>query len=56
MTTSAPLPAMSETIFYVTTLLADRPRAIDKLIDYFGDPPRGGEVPLPRATSLPASW
>jgi len=56
MTTSAPPLAMSETMFYVTTRVADRPRAIDKVIDYFGDPPRTGEVCLPRAVSAPERW
>jgi hypothetical protein len=56
MTTSAPLLAMSETTFYVTALVADRPRAIDNVIDYFGDPPRTGEVRLPRPISASQNW
>jgi hypothetical protein len=46
--------ATAELLFCLTLLLADRPRAIDRVIDYFGDPPRarGADVPDPgsRAT------
>ena len=56
MMTSMPSLAMSETLLSVTLLVADRPRAIDRVIDYFGDPPQTGEVRLPRAVSAPGSW
>ena len=48
MLTSAPLVVMADTILYVTSLVADRPRAIDEVIDYFGDPPRKRDLPPPR--------
>ena len=38
----------ADTILYVTLLAADRPRAIDEAIDYFGNPPRTRAVPPPR--------
>ena len=28
---------LAESIFYLCALIADRPRAIDRYIDYFGD-------------------
>jgi hypothetical protein len=55
MTTSAPLLAMSETMFYVTTLVADRPREIDKVIDYFGDPPHTKSIPETPPTNCAAT-
>ena len=48
MMTSTPLLAMADTILYVTSLVADQPRAIDEVIDYFGDPSRTREIPAPR--------
>ena len=48
MMTSTPLLAMADTILYVTSLVADQPRAIDEVIDYFGDPSRPRELPTPR--------
>ena len=40
MTMSAPVLVTAGPIFCVTLRVADRPRAIDRVIDYFGDPPR----------------
>ena len=31
---------LSDSIVYLCALLADRPRLIDRYIDYFGDTPR----------------
>ena len=56
MMTSMPALAMSETILYVTSLVADRRRAIDEVIDYFGDPPRTSEVRRPHAATAPERW
>ena len=53
MMTSMPVLAMSETILYVTMLVADRRRAIDAVIDYFGDPPRTVAVRRPHAATAP---
>ena len=47
---------VADSILYVSALLADRPRPIDRVIDYFGDPPHAGEVRRPRAVSAPGSW
>ena len=52
MMTSTPMFAMAGTILYVTSLVADRPRAIDEVIDYFGDPPRTRELHPPRALEV----
>ena len=56
MPTSTPLLTLADTIVYITSLVADRPRAIDAVIDYFGDPPRPGEVRPPRALEVAARW
>jgi len=48
MTTSAAVPATAGPIFCVTLRMVDRPRTIDRLIDYFGDPPRVREASQPR--------
>ena len=52
MLTPAPLLVMADTILYVTSLVADRPRAIDKVIDYFGDPPRTRGLHPPRVLEV----
>ena len=52
MMTSTPLPAMADTTLYITSFVADRPRAIDEVIDYFGDPPRTRELHPPRALEV----
>ena len=52
MMTSTPPLTMPDTILYVTPLVADRPRAIDEVIDYFGNPPRTREVHPPRALEV----
>ena len=52
MMTSTPLRAMADTILYVTSLVADRPRAIDEVIDYFGGAPRTRELHPPRALEV----
>ena len=52
MMTSTPLLAMSDGSLYVTSLVADRPRAIDKVIDYFGDPPRTRGLHPPRVLEV----
>ena len=44
MMTSTPLLVMADAILYVTSLVADPPRAIDEVIDYFGGPPRTREL------------
>ena len=36
MITSTPLLEVADSIVYVSSLLADRPRPIDRVIDYFG--------------------
>ena len=41
MTTPTPL-TVSPALPSVALLVADRPRAIDAVIDYFGEPPRVG--------------
>ena len=56
MLTSAPLLVMVDTILYVTPLVADRPRAIDEVIDYFGDPPRSRRVRSPLGVEAAESW
>ena len=55
MLTPTPLLAMADTILYVTSLVADRPRAIDEVIDYFGDPSRPRELPTSRILDSPPS-
>jgi hypothetical protein len=47
-TTSAAVPATAGPIFCVTLRMVDRPRPIDRVIDYFGDPPRDREASQPR--------
>ena len=43
MITSTPLLEVADSILYVSSLLADRPRPIDAVIDYFGGArPRSG--------------
>jgi hypothetical protein len=37
MATSTPATPCLESILYLSSLLADQPRAIDRYIDYFGD-------------------
>ena len=39
MTMNAPGRHLSESIVYLCALLADRPRLIDRYIDYFGETP-----------------
>jgi hypothetical protein len=48
MTTPAAVLVTEAPIHRVTVLVADRPRAIDTVIDYFGDPPRSREASLSR--------
>ena len=51
MTTKVPANHLSDSIVYLCALLADRPRLIDRYIDYFGETPRyvpGREVPYGR--------
>src|SRR5690242_16702267 len=48
MMTQVPANYLSDSILYLCTLLADRPRLIDQYIDYFGEAPRyvpGRRVP-----------
>jgi hypothetical protein len=40
MTMKAPARYLSDSIVYLCALLADRPRLIDRYIDYFGETPR----------------
>jgi hypothetical protein len=40
MTMNAPARHLSDSIVYLCALLADRPRLIDRYIDYFGATPR----------------
>ena len=40
MTMKAPACHLSDAIVYLCALLADRPRLIDRYIDYFGETPR----------------
>jgi hypothetical protein len=40
MTMKAPARHLSDSIVYLCALLADRPRPIDRYIDYFGETPR----------------
>jgi hypothetical protein len=40
MTMKAPARHLSDSIVYLCALLADRPRLIDRYIDYFGETPR----------------
>ena len=56
MMTSTPPLAMSETFVFVPWLVADRRRAIDEVIDYFGDPPRAGEGRRPHAVAAAERW
>ena len=56
MMTSTPLLAMADTILYVTSLVADHPRAIDEAIDYFGEAPRSRRVRSPLAVEAAESW
>jgi hypothetical protein len=48
MTTPTLVLAITDTVVYVPSLVVDRPRAIDNVIDYFGGPQRPREVSLPR--------
>ncbi len=41
-TPCAPELQLAESILYLTALLADQPRPIDRHIDYFGGTPRRG--------------
>jgi len=48
MSNTEALRTVGDSILYITSLLGDRPRGIDRYIDYFGDgaarqmaPPRG---------------
>ena len=52
MMTSTPWLAMPDMILSVTLRVTDRPRAIDEVIDYFGDPPRTRELHPPRALEV----
>ena len=47
MTTSASSLALAEPVLWVPLLVPDRPRHIDRVIDYFGD------SPLPRPVRPP---
>ena len=38
------LREIGESMLYIASLLGDRPRPIDRYIDYFGDPPRCYDV------------
>jgi hypothetical protein len=38
---NATLLETADSILYISALLADQPRAIDRLIDYFGEAPAG---------------
>ena len=54
MAMPAPLMQMTDPIRYVTVLAADRPRAIDAYIDYFGESPRRPDLSRPRPAEIPA--
>lgn len=41
-TRSAPAAVLARSILYLTALLADQPRLIDRYIDYFGEMPGRG--------------
>ena len=56
MTTPTALLVMPDTILSVPLLVADRPRAIDEVIDYFGDPPRSDDPRGPRAIVPSENW
>jgi hypothetical protein len=44
---------LADSILCVAALLADRPRPIDRVIDYFGDVPHASpQEPSPRRQSL----
>lgn len=45
--TSASSLALAEPILWVPVLVRDRPRAIDRVIDYFGESPRTPPVRPP---------
>ena len=49
MSMKAPARHLSDSIVYLCALLADRPRLIDRYIDYFGETPRY----VPRQGSYP---
>jgi hypothetical protein len=54
MTNVQALDSLGDSIFYVSSLLGDQPRAIDRYIDYFGEPagPRsrtGPRIPSERS-------
>jgi hypothetical protein len=52
--TSTPLLEVADSILYVASLLADQPRSIDTVIDYFGDTcPR---VAGCREARIPRRW
>jgi len=51
MTSHAPMLEFAGSILYVAALLGDRPRSIDRYIDYFGDgTERAGRSELALAT------
>ena len=43
---NATLTQAAESILYISALVADQPRAIDRLIDYFGGAPETRTIPL----------
>jgi hypothetical protein len=52
MTVERTEPHLADSIVYLCTLLANRPRPIDNYIDYFGDTPRGSRD----TPALPNHW
>jgi hypothetical protein len=43
MKTSRPLLQLSESILYLSSLISDQSRPIDRYIDYFGGPTTGAD-------------
>jgi hypothetical protein len=51
MDRSESLVEIADSILYISSLLADQPRAIDQVIDYFGETPRGREEAVRHAVA-----
>jgi hypothetical protein len=56
MKTPGPLLQLSESILYLSSLISDQSRPIDRYIDYFGGPTTGADhEATPRAAASTAS-